>query len=51
LFVFIEVSLSEEHLTTIQAEQHNIHGPELSPVDTSVLGQEVIMQKVYSSKK
>jgi hypothetical protein len=41
-----DVSLSEENLAVVQQGQSDPHGPELAPVDTSVLGHKVIIDKV-----
>lgn len=35
----VEVSLNEEHHTTIAAGQHLQHGPELEPIDPSYAGK------------
>lgn len=37
-----EVNLKPEHQTTIEAEQDRQYGPELTPVDPSYIGQEVV---------
>ena len=41
--------MTENHVTAIQADQSNPFGPELSPIDTSVLGQKVVITKSSSS--
>ena len=43
------MSLTENHVVAIQADQRNPFGPELSPIDTSVLGQKVVITKCISS--
>eukprot|EP00981_Chlorochromonas_danica_P005787 scaffold1190_cov187-Ochromonas_danica.AAC.19 len=46
-----EVSLKPEHKLTIEAEQDRKHGPELTPIDPSFLGQQVVsMTKVKGNK-
>jgi hypothetical protein len=43
------VSFKEEHYTTIAAGQHLPHGPELSPIDPSFIGQHVQINKSKGS--
>eukprot|EP01041_Mallomonas_annulata_P011862 gene11862-24855_t len=45
-----EVKLSNEHQVTVEAGQDSPHGPELEPIDTSVIGKPITIQKVSGSK-
>ena len=50
ILVFLaEVKLKEEHLVTVEKEQHNPHGPELSPIDPSFIGKHVTVTKTKGS--
>jgi hypothetical protein len=39
------VSMKPEHHVTVESEQDNPHGPELSPVDPSYIGKHVTVEK------
>ena len=41
-----DVKLSESNMVVVDAGQVDPHGPELAAVDTSVLGKQVIIDKV-----
>ena len=40
------MKLSESNMVVVEAGQVNPHGPELAAVDTSILGNQVIIDKV-----
>jgi len=46
-----DVSFSANNMEAIQQDQSLPHGPELAPIDTSVLGQPVIIQKTKAKKE
>jgi hypothetical protein len=41
-----EVALSEEHSVTVEAGQQLAHGPELTVIDRSILGEPITVTKV-----
>jgi hypothetical protein len=45
------VTLSEEHVVTVEANQDNPNGPMLEPVDTAMIGKPVIIEKVANRKR
>jgi hypothetical protein len=49
VFSFTEVQLSSEHSTTLSAGQTLPNGPEMTPVDPSYSGKEVIVEKTKGS--
>ena len=42
--------MSEENLVTVQSEQHHPHGPELSPIDPSFVGESITVTKTKATK-
>lgn len=51
IFFFKAVSFKEEHLVTIDANQHLQHGPELTPIEPSFVGKPVEISKVKGTGK
>jgi hypothetical protein len=53
LLCISDVSLSEENMAVVNAGQGDPHGPELAPVDTCIMVESVIIDKVNkpSNKK